>query len=549
MDDAKIIEIWKPLVDEHGLQVFSRKWLDLNKKRSLMNNASKSGYKTEDIARLLGKSLEAFAKEAKIESHKLEYLKKWKIIIEEHGFQAMSNKWTIDNGYKSLWVRTRLTAKLTMMDITQALGKQVEFEEYLKRISFDFEAKTSEEIIDLIRYRWKLIYDEHGIKGISSHWARSNGFSNLASWTLKMKLNPEKIADTLDILKEFKESRRCTQEKYDRIVQEVIDKYGCLPQADFLTKNGYSIIATHIREFGISYKALRDRFNVSDVKLQALNGMYVDSFAECAFINYLYAHGIQVNPPARYPEQYSIETKQAYGKYDPGFVATHGELAGREVLVEIFGGSPGGNSDYARVQKAKMKFNERYDNFLAIDYLKCYSDQDLANTLRPFIGDPPRLIFDSKIIEAPAIMLSRVDNTLKRCQEICEKMPDGLLPPVTWFNRNQKYKNRTRADWEPDTWSGLTDAVNRLGWPKVRLLMKRTDKQIAFERAPTLKNVAAIYDKFGISPTKLFNRWCHNRSLSDEDRRWFNLAYSTSKSCKRLFENGEKDALRLLNLL
>ena len=124
-------------------------------------------------------------------------------------------------------------------------------------------------------------------------------------------------------------------------------------------------------------------------------------------------------------------------KYDPGFVATQGTWVGQKILVEIFGNAPGGNLDYARVQAAKIEFNKRYPNFLAVNYQDCYDDRKLVKLLEPYIGRPERVIVNESLPETPAVMLSTVDDTLKRCQEICNKMPDGLLPTLPWFQHRQ----------------------------------------------------------------------------------------------------------------
>ena len=293
---------------------------------------------------------------------------------------------------------------------------------------------------------------------------------------------------------------------------------------------------------------MRERFGVSDLKIKAANGMYFDSFAETCWVNYLYAHGIKITIPKLYSKEYAEQSGRSYGRYDPGFVATHGEWQGREILVEIFGGQPGGSSTYASVQAAKIKFNEQFDNFLAIDYMRCYSDKCLQDILQPYIGLPERVIYDSILPNAPATMSSSVEDTLKRCQEICDNTPDGLLPALTWFYRTEKYKGRERLEWEPERWHGLVEAISRLGWKEVREKMKRTDAQIAYGRAPTLRNVQDIYDKFNLAPSKLFNKWCHTKDLNEDDKKWFNLAQCTVNACKRLFQDGEKDAIKLLDL-
>ena len=139
-----------------------------------------------------------------------------------------------------------------------------------------------------------------------------------------------------------------------------------------------ALSATELRSSVPAFSAVKKRFGVDEIKLQSVNGLQVDSWAEVCWVNYLEAHGIEVVRGGKYPQEYCEKYDKASGRYDPTFTATVGPLAGQQMLVEIFGGAPGGDPDYAKTQAAKEEFNKDNPRFLALSYKDCYEDANVG---------------------------------------------------------------------------------------------------------------------------------------------------------------------------
>lgn len=254
-------------------------------------------------------------------------------------------------------------------------------------------------------------------------------------------------------------------------------------------------------------------------------------------------HSIEVIRPEKYHEDYATESGFTYGVYDPGFQATVGIFAGRNILVEIFGGgkTDKAKTTYLEKKEKKLEFNKRYDTFLAIDFLDCYSDKKLKSILEPYIGNPVRSEYHHFIPSAPATMLSVVDDTLARCQEICDCIPDGILPSIEWFTKMGNFKNREIAEWEPRVWNGLCRAISAIGWQEVRKNVIRSDEQIAFERRPILREMKTMLNEYGLMPSQILGKkhlYSHRDLMNRADR--------TLRAAKRMFNGGEDEAVLIL---
>ena len=404
---------------------------------------------------------------------------------------------------------------------------------------------NEEDIID----EWRDIVEEHGIQALRKTWAEENGYEPLYQRGKYLSLTLEAIAGRLGKTREFlaQPRRKIEKPRFDEMVREVIAKYGCLPCDQFLHAKGYPAIPNMYVKFYGTMPALRKAFGVDNIKLQAINGMYMDSMAEVCYSNYLEAHGIKVLPGGAYPEAFAKQTGKNKCRYDPGFVATNGPHTGQRILVEIFGVKPKGQDSYAAVQAAKTAFHEGNPLFLALLYSDCYKDDVLAVKLEPFIGRPERITRHERLPDAPAVMLSYVDDALKRCQEVCDKLPDGQLPSSSWFNRAKCHKDRERYDWEPLSWDGLTAQVSNLGWKNVRALMVQSEAQNEYLRNKTLDAVEEMYKKFGLSPWQIRQRFAaKHEGRSTEEAAWCEKADTTIRDCIKIFTGAQEEALEIV---
>ena len=240
MNDDKIIAVWKPLVEEHGLQVLSRPWLNANKKRYLINTASALGYKTNDIANLLGEDLDAFKKNKREKDNKEKYLAQWKDLINQKGVSVLMHMQSHKNNLKSLGKLT-IQSGMSRYDIAKALNK---LPELMQEEETDFCSKNDNEKTIILKKQWSDIYDDNGIKAMSIYWAQQNDFKKLAYWTMRLKLKLETIAEELNIKTEFQENRGCNKKNMiDSSMRLLRDTVVCLNQI-FWTKT--DILLLHI---------------------------------------------------------------------------------------------------------------------------------------------------------------------------------------------------------------------------------------------------------------------------------------------------------------
>lgn len=396
--------------------------------------------------------------------------------------------------------------------------------------------------------KWKEIVDTNGIKALSLEWAHANGYEFLRNEHLTYSISIKEISNRIGMEKEYAVRwRKYTKESYDKIVRDTIKKYRCLPSCEVLHADGLSLISHHLKEFYKDYNDLKKAFGVDNIKLQAINGCYLRSISEVSFVNYLLAHGIDPTPGGLYPESFQLK----YGKkcqYDPGFR----DRDGNEIKCEIFGGGPCNKEEYARVRKMKEDFHAGDPYFLAIEFGDCYNDAKLGDILEKFIGRPDRVIIDDRFPEMPATMLSVIDDTLKRCQEICDRMPDGELPSHHWFHRTNTHKNRIREAWEPNTWSGLVESISKLGWVNVRKEMKKTLAQRDYIKQRVLDECRVVFDRFKMGPNYVSNLTMfdgrHLKSCSKEDRQWREKARCASNHFRKICGGGDDMIIEMLGV-
>lgn len=487
------------------------------------------------------------------------FLAEVKRLVTQHGIECLYKPWLEE--HNMMHVHSRANNSL------ENLSKEL-------NLHSDWLRAQQTYVIDDVR----TIVEDHGVQVLAKKWMTDNGYGSLYSRTRKFQLNLEEIAKRLEVLDTFqthpkRKAPLFTQQGFDKLVQEVIDRYGCLPAAQFLVKNGYSTICNRMADYGPSFPAVRERFEVDNIKLQAINSMYLDSFAEVCWVNYLVAHGIIVLEGQAYPQEYCTRFGKNSGRYDPGFIPIVGQFQGKHVKVEIFGGVPGGDvaqkDAYLKTRAAKEKFHQNDPLFLALEFKDCYEDSRIAEILKPYIGEPDRVIRNERIQDTPATMLSIVDDTIKRAQQVCNNTPDGLIPPTAWFTRTGVFKNREIAAWEPQQLHGLNLHITKIGRKQISALMVRSQAQIDFEmnanRSPVLDDMVKIWTKTDFTDAPRMQEWMaelriHREPLKilkgrlamklgdkcRQEKDYYNFVTRTLYNCNRFFTEGEREAWRML---
>lgn len=277
MNPANLAE-WRSLYESHGMDIFTVAWQYEHQKRPLMAACHKKGLKTGDVALMVtGIDLKEYQRQQRVVKIKEDVLNLWQPLLLQHGVKILGYNYADKNGYSHLMNRS-YRIDLYPPEIAEYFGMKQEYDDSMfKRFPHDFLEKSRDDIIVELRDEWKYIYDTHGIAALSTSWAIENGHSALPHYTFKMDMNPEKFADLLDIHKEFMDHRKPTKDKFERLVKEAIEKFGCLPSSKFLDRNGYTVITHYMSSYGPTFQAVRERYGVADLRMRAINGWYVDS--------------------------------------------------------------------------------------------------------------------------------------------------------------------------------------------------------------------------------------------------------------------------------
>ena len=167
------------------------------------------------------------------------FLKEVRDLIDEHGIQCLRKEWLENHGKKHILNRVNNSLRL--------LATELQLQE-------EWVESQSNFIVSDI----KNLVDQHGICVVAKKWLVDNGHRSIYWRMREYGMSLDKIAERLQMTDAFladpnRKPPAFTQQTFDRLVQEVIDKYGCLPAARFLIKNGHSVICHRIAEFGPSF--------------------------------------------------------------------------------------------------------------------------------------------------------------------------------------------------------------------------------------------------------------------------------------------------------
>lgn len=462
----------------------------------------------------------------------------------------------VENGLGSFFAHQMKKTKTGTDLFSKMKGNGISAESVV--IELDTHDKWLTECRQRLTDEWRLISNEHGGIAFTQSWIIDNKYTSYYDRSKSFKLTLTDINDAIGKkpvqLARYIPPKKYTKESFDKIVREIIEDFRCIPSLNFLRVTGYNVINNHLKEFYENLHVMRKAFGVDNIKLQAKNGWYLRSIAECCFVNYLLAHGIEPTRGGPYPKEFFAIYKRK-GVYDPGFYDQHGN----EIKCEIFGGGRMHQEDYNKIRKMKVDFHEGNSNFLAIEFQDCYKDDNLRNILERFIGRPRRIIQDVRFPDLPATMLSVVEDTLKRCQDICDKMLDGELPSNHWFHRTNSFKNRTRYAWEPATWNGLVENISKMGWQAVRKQMIKTPAQQEYikkqgenTKEQVLGECQAIFDEFQRGPNYVSHLAIfdgRNRQFcTEQQKETRRKARTAAAHFQKLFNGGDDLIIKMLGV-
>lgn len=347
---------------------------------------------------------------------------------------------------------------------------------------------------------------DHGHRKLYDIYSHSDGCS-LQKLTKKWGIYDEwKVAKQIyrkqrppDVVN--KEKPIWTSQKIDETMKFIIKKYGFLPPSGFIDDELGNLRKFHAALYnngGLEYYkekyAIIDRLRNYDVLKRRFR-----SFPEAALSNWLISKQIIPDMGEKYPQSYKeFSGKSAW--YDMHFWSP---ILRIKVNIEIWGG-PGKNSPgseiYIKQKEDKISFHGNDITFMHLNYEKCFDLAYLELLFMPYIGMRPIYNDVNKHVFDPT-KWSLSEELLVKGKDICSHFSNGLLPTTTWFSRKDNHLGRVIEPWEPNTWGGFMDDVNKIGGIG-KLLMLLGQKEYTkytnrITKSETLIGIQDIYEKYG----------------------------------------------------
>ncbi len=365
------------------------------------------------------------------------------------------------------------------------------------------------------------LYEKNGFEALTSKSLQSRG--QLYMTLYHRGLNHSVLIEKLGLKEAYQTYQRNRPKLYagevrapwawERVVIEAksaMENYGRLPPPLWFQKNGKGALIHFVYRSGKSWADLREAVgDFTESKfVQSRNGLRWLSHAEASLSNFLYARGIEHKKGERYPNSIVNVSDAKSAFYDVHLKAKDGNW----VDVEVWGDIPLGHAPekYARRRKAKEIFNENNPRFIGVHHEACYSDTELTQVLKPFIGTITPFQFDKPADEViPSTHWSNADELLVYCRQLASEMPDSIFPTEEWLRKRGKHSSRPGPAYN-------TLAVYIKQWlGGVRNLRKLLDQEDANTRQWDAQSALAAYKKFvdshGITPGQALDRW-HRKS-------------------------------------
>ena len=398
----------------------------------------------------------------------------------------------------------------------------------------------------------KQYIDTYGFAALNISDMTKHGHDKLYNVLLKYKLKVSTVASLLGRSEEFERLRQkrakdgkaraiitshqvsWNQDTFDDIAREIVQKYNCIPATSFLSANNYHMFVTKIKEFAQDPSSLREKFDNGNAhKLRSADGKVWLSFAETCLANFQIARGIGVMHGRLYPDAYALTIDRQCGRYDMHFTAVSGDLSGKEILVEVWGGGIAANSDrYAATRKATEDFHNYDKCFLGIEYKDCYKEIRLTTLLEPYIGSPNVTFSYSGV---PTCQSSVFEMVVQECKHVYENMPDKLLPSQNWLLRNGSYSERHVLHWEAPSWAGLCDRITAIGTDKIRQALGEDPKFRQWTIDMVLEEFQRLFQKYHLTAStisKNLRKLDHPTVEQIYDLRTASCAYAAAQRLK-----------------
>ena len=383
----------------------------------------------------------------------------------------------------------------------------------------------------------------NGVIALKKAWLLEKGFEKHYYKASNLGNNMETIAKSLKLHKEFKDVIapktviKWTPEKIDETAKFLIDEHGFIPLQAWLQQNGYSGFVNAVTRHQSGLNAVRQiYYNTAFLKPTSRDGRFWDSWSEVNLVNFFWARNITILKGRLYPAEYAETTGKAYGKFDMGFHGLVGAYTGQLIDLEVWGDMFGAAAGrYAETRRCKEAFNKDNPFFIGVHHKDTMKEAVLEKVLAPFIGiiHPQRFGQEYDSFFRPSIW-SRVDEVMKISHEVCSKMPDGILPPASWFKKAKPHKDRAVADWELPTWRGFTANVSLIGgFDKVRELLQQ--KTHYWTREKALKCFADCYEEHKTWPNQVIWQLKKGKSLTPAQKQKLNRLRTAVKAAGKLF--------------
>lgn len=303
-----------------------------------------------------------------------------------------------------------------------------------------------------------------------------------------------------------------TWEKIVQTAKIVAEQEGHLPPAAKFQAIGYSMLIYCLYKHGKTWADLQEATNSFDKSsfVPSRSGIRWRSHPEASLSNFLFARGIHHTKGQKYPDDYTKLSGKAYGYYDLYFV----DKNGRNINVEIWGDKPHGHNEktYALVRASKEKYNQGRDDFLGIHYSACFSDKELTDILKPYIGViEPRIFTKSHDKFLETTHWSNADELLETCRQIAVNQPDGKFPTENWLRKRGKWEHR-----EGNTYNTIAVYIKLWigGTRKVRELLGQAENSTQkWDKEKAIKAYANFYNKYGKAPGQI--RYEHTQGNSE----------------------------------
>lgn len=374
------------------------------------------------------------------------------------------------------------------------------------------------------------LYERDGIMSLT--YQKLSKHKSLYYNLYRSGLNQKTLLSRLNLQGEYKTQSAAWS--WERIVEEaktVKEKMGFLPPAGWFQKNGQASLVTATYSLKRTWENLRDELDDFENSsfVESRNGLRWRSHPEASFSNFLYARGIEHKRGEKYPAEYVNHSDSNYAYFDLHFL----NAKSKWVDVEIWGDKPHGHNEttYKSKRRYKELFNANNPNFIGIHFNDCFSEEKLAEILKPHIGAISPFKFDKptdRLIHTTH--WSNADELLEYCKQISASMPNGDFPTEEWLRKRGKWKDRAGKTYNTvsiyiKTWLGGIRNLRRLldqehvstnVWTKesaleayrnfyeihgltsgqVRSLYRRGEKTISPELVRQATNITAAIEKY-----------------------------------------------------